>query len=582
MIVLKHKFHFLFPVFLLIGLLNCQNSYIHKTDEPEKTILQEIYESGAIWADSVFNSLNDDEKIAQLFWLAIENGDNPSSRSEMLKLVKAYKPGGILLFKTDPLVAFDIIDDFQANSKVPLLVSIDGEWGPAMRFPGVLPFPYAVSLGAITNDSLIYFMGLEIARQLRLMGIHINMAPVADVNSNRENPVIGFRSFGERPENVAKKSVAYMQGLQNGNIMAVGKHFPGHGDTKTDSHKTLPLVAHNWERLNSVELLPFRSLINEGIWAIMTTHIEVPALDTIPGIPFSFSKSAIRALLRDSMNFKGLVVTDAINMQGAKIMGQPGEIDALALAAGNDIVEFTENLPAAIQAVKNAIDEGRLSWEQIEIKCKRSLAFKHWLVKKHSCKRPPADSLLVKINTDHTKLLIQNLYKAALTLVADNEELLLPKKLLQQETVFIFDSETAGLKSKIQDEFNSPTYDFSTVVNEEVFSSLSNYKNLILIVADTQWDKMAIPKSVKDEILSLMKEKKALLVYMANPYSLSNWKAFKSSTAFLLAYQNNEYSEDAIIDYLKGNILSSGQLPVSVQYMFNAGEGFLNRGLKIH
>ena len=295
-------------------------------EQPVETMKSpaDIYEYSQAWVDSVYKTLSPERCIAQLFWIAIENPENITNYQHLINLIEKYQPGGIILFGISPQKAVEIIQQMQHLSELPLLVSVDGENGLAMRFPGLVAFPNAMSLGAISNDSLIYQMGLEIARQCQIMGIHVNLAPVADVNVNPANPIIGVRSFGEDPSNVARKTAAYVRGLQEGGIMAVGKHFPGHGDTDKDSHKTLPRVLHNRARLDSVELFPFKALIDTGLWAVMSAHLEVPALEKQSNIPASFSKSILVDQLRQTMQFKGLIVTDAVNMQGAKSMGRPG------------------------------------------------------------------------------------------------------------------------------------------------------------------------------------------------------------------------------------------------------------------
>ena len=281
--------------------------------------VEAIYDSARVWVDSVYVSLSDEERIAQLFWITLEKADDEASYQKIKQHTIKYQPGGILFLKVSARKAYEAVHDLQSQVRVPLLFSIDGENGPAMRINGAVEFPDAMALGAIRDDSLIYRMGLEIARQLKLLGIHVNFAPVADVNSNPNNPVIGVRSYGELPYNVAAKAVAYMRGLQDGGVMAVGKHFPGHGDTGTDSHHTLPLVNHNRERLDSCDLLTFKALIDAGIWGIMTAHIDVPALTDTTGIPSSFSPKVVGNLLRDTLGFKGLVITDAVNMKEPRL-----------------------------------------------------------------------------------------------------------------------------------------------------------------------------------------------------------------------------------------------------------------------
>lgn len=420
--------HFFIVFLLLTGLVflaHCQPTPANGiVDEPEPPLtVGLIYDSAAQWVDSVYSGLSESERIAQLFWLAVEQPDNGTSFELLKGQVAKHQPGGILLFRMSPQRAVGVIETLQSVSKLPLLVSIDGEWGLGMRMPEVRSFPYAMTLGAIQDDSLIYRMGLEIARQFSVLGIHVNMAPVADVNSNPNNPVIGHRSFGELPDHVARKSVAYMKGLQDGGVMAVGKHFPGHGDTSTDSHKTLPVVHHSRELLDSTDLVPFKAMIDAGLWGIMTAHVEVPSLDNRRGLPASFSDSVVTGLLRQQLGFNGLVITDAVNMQGAKTMGPPGKVDVLALAAGNDIVEFTEDLAGGIAAVQKALADSLMTRANLEDKCRRALAFKYWLTRHPSPSKMNKQNLDSLLNAPSALDLNQQLSDAALTVLVNDHML---------------------------------------------------------------------------------------------------------------------------------------------------------------
>ncbi len=292
------------------------------------------------WVDSVLNTLSPDQQIAQTIWIAAWSDDSIEHEVEASDLIKKYGIGGIIFFQGTAGKQAELTNYYQKISRVPLIIAMDAEWGTGMRLSNVEKFPYQMTLGAIRNDSLIYRFGQAVADQFRRLGMQVNLAPVADININPDNPVINYRSFGESRENVAEKSIMYMKGMQDNGVTATAKHFPGHGDTDVDSHKDLPVISHSRARLDSIELYPFRKLIAAGTGSIMTAHLNLPSLDTTSGLPSTLSPVIINDLLKKQLGFHGLVITDAMNMQGVTKYFQPGEADARALAAGNDVVEY--------------------------------------------------------------------------------------------------------------------------------------------------------------------------------------------------------------------------------------------------
>src|SRR5690606_26031321 len=329
------------------------------------------------WVDSVFRTLSPDEKIAQLIMVAAYSNRDKSHEQEILKLIRDQKVGGLVFFQGGPVRQSRLINTYQEASKVPLLMAMDAEWGLGMRLDSTISYPYQMTLGAISNDSLIYKMGAEVARQMKRAGLHFNFAPVADINNNPNNPVINFRSFGEDKNNVARKATTYMRGMQDHGILATAKHFPGHGDTDTDSHYALPQIAHSRKRLDDIELYPFREMIKAGVGGIMVAHLNVPALDP-SGVPSTLSKPIVTDLLRKELGFKGLIVTDAMNMRGVTAGNTPGVVDKDAILAGNDLLEFTEDVPRAISEIRKAISEGKITQQEIDTRCRKILAVKYW------------------------------------------------------------------------------------------------------------------------------------------------------------------------------------------------------------
>ncbi|RZK50905.1 MAG: serine hydrolase, partial [Hymenobacter sp.] len=339
-------------------------------------------------------------------------------------LIKDYGIGGLIFFQGGPVRQTRLLNRFQSQSRVPLLVAMDGEWGAGMRLDSVLKFPYQMSLGAVpvADSLLIYDMGREVARQFTRLGMQVNFAPVVDVNNNPANPVIGFRAWGENPAAVARLSRLYMKGMQDAGVLAVAKHFPGHGDVDADSHLALPVVRADRERLEDLELPPFKSMIANGIGGMMVAHLSVPALDTVRG-PSTLSKPIVTGMLREQLGFKGVVFTDAMNMKGLISQVPTGEAEVRALLAGNDVLEFSKNVPLALATVLAAVDSGRISQARIDESCRRVLALKQW----SGLRKKPVISekdIIADLNPAHARYLAHRLTARSITLLRNQGNLL--------------------------------------------------------------------------------------------------------------------------------------------------------------
>ena len=326
-----------------------------------------------LWVDSVFNSLSPEARIGQLIVAAVTPSNNEATRDAVKRLVTNNLVGGLIYEESTIAQQAEVTNLAQSLATVPLMITIDGEWGLGMRLKEVPNFQRNLILGAIDNDQLLYEYGREVARQCRRMGIHVNFAPVLDVNDNPLNPVIGNRSFGESPELVARHAIAFARGLEDGGVMAVGKHFPGHGSTSQDSHKTLPVITKNMQELNTCELVPFRRFIEAGLSGILTAHLLVPSIESKQA-PSSLSSACVTDLLRNRLNFQGLVFTDALNMKGATQLLN-GSACVNALLAGNDVLLMPENISDEIAAIKQAIANGTLNQSVIDERCKKMLRY---------------------------------------------------------------------------------------------------------------------------------------------------------------------------------------------------------------
>ncbi|TAJ14954.1 beta-N-acetylhexosaminidase [Marinilabiliaceae bacterium JC017] len=529
------------------------------------------------WVDSVYQSLSLDEQIAQLFWVTVYADGNPVNQTRATNLIKKYHPGGIIFFKSTPAKMIAMSNYLQSLSKVPLVVSIDGEWGLGMRLDSTISFPYQMTLGALENDSLIYCMGREIGRQMKRVGIHVNLAPVVDVNNNPNNPVIGKRSFGENAFNVARNSLAYMQGLQDEHIIAVAKHFPGHGDTEVDSHKGLPKITHDRQRLEGVDIFPYKILIEKGLTGVMTGHLEVPALETQKGVPASLSASIIKDILKDELKFQGLVITDAMNMRGVKIAGKPGVVDARALIAGNDIIEFTEDLGKAIAQVKLALKQGTITSTEIETKCRKALAAKYWCGLTQY--QPVSlNNLEGDINTPTAECLKRQLYEQSLTVLKNDKNLLPFKELDKYQSAVV----TLGRKSNIDQFVNRyeeiPHIHAGKVSDAEAFLKKTAAYNRFIVVVERASD-VSRSANLQKIFNSLINKENCVVVYMDNPYKLKTLGAVNKATSLILTYECNETTRDLATQLIYGGIGASGRLPVSIGTIFSAGDGVNVKGL---
>jgi beta-N-acetylhexosaminidase len=537
------------------------------------------------WVDSVLNSLNIDQRIAQCIWIAGYSNRDVSHEVEVSDIIRNYGPGGIVFFQGTPEKQVELTNYYQKISKVPLLISMDAEWGLGMRLQNVEKFPYQMTLGAITNDSLIYKMGKAIAGQCKRMGVHINLAPVADINNNPANPVINYRSFGENRENVTSKALMYMKGMQDNGVLATIKHFPGHGDTNTDSHLDLPIITHPRTRLDSIELFPFLNLINEGAGAVMTAHLNLPSLDSTSKLPSTLSPLIVNDLLKTVMGFKGLVITDAMNMKGVTKYFNPGEAEAQAILAGNDVVEFVTDIDAAVKSIKKLVSQKKLTNADIDFKCRKILALKYWsglskplLIRK--------ENITKEISSQENVALIRDLYSNAIT-VLSNKGIILPVKNLQDlkiAAIAINRNRVSLFQERLLNYHPADTF-FVDPSDEkqslELIDRLTGYDLVIAGVFSTDQRpnmNFGIKPGLASFLDRLTKAKKTIITYFGNPYAIDQLDALQKADALILAYQENDYTEDLSSQLIFGGIGGQGVLPVTINKNFPSGFGITTPG----
>ncbi len=570
--------------FILSVLIFISLSFIPRTLKQDPP----FYTSNTRWADSVFKTLTPDERIGQLFMVAAYSNKDKAHVKEIKELVDKYKIGGLIFFQGGPVRQAIQANCYQSCSKVPLFMSMDAEWGLAMRLDSTTKFPRQMTLGAIQNDSLIYEMGVEIARQTKRLGMQINFAPDIDINNNPLNPVIGNRSFGENKYNVTKKALMYMKGMQDNQVMACGKHFPGHGDTDSDSHKTLPTIKSSRARLDTLELYPFKELIAQGLGSMMVAHLSIPALDTTKNQASTLTKSIVTGLLKDTLGFKGLIFTDALNMKGVSKFYKPGEVEVKALIAGNDVLLFPEDVPTGIKEIQAAIERGEISQADIDERCMKILLAKQWAGLNHYSKIK-LKNLYENLNTPQAELINRKLTEASLTLLQNKNNILPLQHLdsvkiaslsLGYKDLSIFQqmlSNYASIKHFGVDK------DAKQVAFDTLLVQMKEYNPIIIHINNTnnKPDKdFGLTPQVVAMLKALIKEHQVIVNVAANPYILAKMDSLQFADAVIMSYENNDYSESYSAQLIFGGLAASGKLPVTASPFYKLGMGIQTQAVR--
>ena len=540
-----------------------------------------------VWVDSVFNNLTLEQKVGQLFIVAAYSNHLEGEYLKVDNLIDKYTIGGLIFMQGTPVAQAKLTNRYQNIAKVPLLISFDGEWGLGMRLSNVISYPKAITLGAIKDNNLIYKMGADIAEQCVRLGIHLNFAPDADINSNGENPVIGFRSFGENRINVAQKAIAYMKGLQHNGVIANAKHFPGHGDANDDSHFNLPKIDFNLERLTDIELYPFRDMIKDSLMSIITGHLLVPSVKD-KNIATSLSGKTVTDLLKTKMGFKGLMITDALNMQGAtKGNLSAGDIELQAFLAGNDLLLMPENAIAGITKIIAAINDGKIQITDLDFRVKKILKAKYWAGLSNKINIIETD-ITEELNQQKYLGLKQILYENAVTVASNPDNLIpldqsaKPNKIVSiaigaeldnnfQKTLLKFgDIQLFSNESKSDDDW------YTTLLN-----TLDTGKTIIVSLhklSNSPSRRYGISPTTMGFLTSLQKQNKVILVVLGNPYAI---KYFPDIQTVICGYEDDPLAEEAAAQVISGALPAIGLLPVSVGSRFRAGDGIYTKSRQI-
>lgn len=545
----------------------------------QQTPYIELLKQEPKWVDSVFKKLNKKQKIAQMFFVAAYTNKSKAFTDSIGKVIRRERIGGLVFFQGGPGRQAALTNKYQKLARVPLLIASDGEWGLGMRLDSTIAYPYQMALGAVQNKELIYKMGLEVAKDFKRVGMHMNLAPDVDVNNNAKNPVINYRSFGENKYNVAEKGAAYLKGMQDGGLLVSIKHFPGHGDTDVDSHFDLPQLKFTKERLDTLEMYPFKELVKKGAAGVMIAHMNIPALDATPNMPSTLSKPIVTGILKEEIGFKGIIISDAMGMKGVVKYFKDGEADVMGIIAGNDILELSENSKRAVKMVRQAIKDQRLTMERIDESVKKILTAKYWagLNVKQTINE---DNVVAEVNRPESLTLLQQLADASMTLLKGREfvQQLTPKKRtviinIGTPDATVFQKELASMYK------NSISFSLEKTANAnaiaKVLAEIQPEDQVIIDIVDTRLrpgNGMVLSADLK-MFMTDMAKKDAAFVLLANPYNLAAMPGLENARALLVAYQKEDFMQKAAASVFKNQLMPTGKLPVSVNGFFKYGDG---------
>ncbi len=532
------------------------------------------------WVDSVFKKLNRRQKVAQLFFVRAHTNLGLAYEDSVGNVIKNEQVGGLVFFQGGPVRQAELINRYQKISKVPLIIAQDGEWGLGMRLDSTISYPYQMTLGAIQDNALIYKMGQMVAYDFKRMGMQMNFGPDMDINNNPDNPVIGYRSFGDNKYNVAAKGIAYFTGMQSEGLLTTAKHFPGHGDTNVDSHFDLPLLPFSRERLDTLEEYPFREAIKAGISGIMIAHMDIPSLDSTKHLPSTLSRKIVTGILKDSLGFKGLVVSDAMEMRGVVKYFPNGDADVRAFLAGNDVLELSPNSNLAIKKIRKAIRNDQITQEEFDAKVKKVLTAKYW-AGLNNYHETPINNLVAELNRPAAKELVSQLSDAAITLLKGNATSLQLNPIIKtaiisiggmQPTVFQQDLTHWYVNSRIF--MISKNESASDVKN--LLTVLKNYGQIYISIHDTRirpQSKLDYNVYVKQLITELAARRNTVISVFANAYVIAGLPGIEKAGALMVAYQNSDYLQHSAVKVITQRLKPSGKLSVSINEYFKNGAG---------
>ena len=581
----------LFYVLLFIVVSSCIgtksiDTKVSAAQKPSKTLyfdsvkqsnvptLFELSTIGSKWVDSVYNAMTLEEKIGQLFMVAAYSNKDSVHVQAIERLITQSKIGGLIFFQGGPMRQIKLTNRYQSQAKTPLFIGSDAEWGLNMRLDSTYRYPWNMTLGAIQDLQLLERLGMQMGKQSKRLGLHFNFSPVLDINTNPKNPIIGFRSFGEDKFKVTDRALAILKGVQSQGVFATGKHFPGHGDTATDSHKGLPTVSFSKERLQEVEFYPYQKMFHAGLSSVMVAHLNVPSLESKTQYPSSISYNVVTNVLQKELGFKGLIFTDALNMKSISTNKNPSEICLEAFTAGNDILLFPENVPSAIEKFVSAFSNKVFSEERLALSVKKILKFKY-KAGLNSYQPPAITNVVDDLNPPENEALQYELYENAITVLKNVGPILPIKNLDKQKIAYvkIGDDSNDAFVSTLQ------KYAEVTVVADSNLDSLRvKLKPFSTVIigyhkADIAFknDDLQLEEVFKIDFLA--KNNTVILDVFAKPYSLLPFSNFDEIEGLVVSYQNSAVSQIVSAELIFGAIEAKGKLPVSIHSSFKINDG---------
>ncbi len=535
------------------------------------------------WVDSVLNSMDIDDKIGQLFMIQAYSNLDSIHENEIKEMIQKYRVGNLIFMQGNPSKQAQLTNLYQSHAKIPLLIGFDGEWGLDMRLKNTYKFPWNMTLGAIQDNSLIREFGEHLGKHSKRLGIHVNFAPVVDININPLNPIIGNRSFGENKKNVTQKAISFTKGIQSEGVLANAKHFPGHGDTASDSHLKLPVLDFDRQRLDSVELYPYRRVIDAGVGSIMTAHLSIPALESNPRLPTSLSENVTTKILKKQLGFLGLIFTDGLNMKGASEYSSSAEINLAAILAGNDVLLIPQEVPSTIDLIKSSLLSGRLTEKRIDESVRKILSAKYKVGLQHVIKIDTTN-ILKDLNTVEDEVLHRELVKKSMTLIKNKKKLLPIKDLKKNKRIaYIKLGDDDG--NEFLETLQLYT-DVTEVKENQLYEAMKTLANFDLVIVGFHksnahpWKDFKFSTKELVWLHEISRKNNIILSIFASPYSLLDIKSFSNIEAILVGYQNSNIAQQVAAQTIFGAIESSGKLPVSINKNFPEGTGLFTKKLE--
>ncbi|MFI1743777.1 glycoside hydrolase family 3 N-terminal domain-containing protein [Thalassobellus sediminis] len=570
---MRHTIYILFSFFITFTVV------AQKTDNPLKTIDVELQQK---WVDSVYTSMTLQEKVGQLYMVQVMSDQDNTTKNKVVKLINDHHIGGIIYSNGGPVRQAKLNNELQVLSKIPLLIGMDAEWGLSMRLDSTYAFPWNMTLGAIKDNKLIEETGKHIGEHCKRLGVHFNFAPVVDINTNPLNPIIGNRSFGEDRDNVTEKALAFMKGMQGAGVLANAKHFPGHGDTDQDSHKTLPTINFNEKRIDSIELYPYKKLIKEGLSSVMVAHLNVPSLELRDGYPSSLSKHIVTDILKEQLGFQGLIFTDALTMKGAANFSETGDIDLAAFKAGNDVMLMSEDVGIGVSKIIEAYNKGDITEARLAHSVKKILQAKY-KVGLNNYEPIGIHNLVQDLNRLKDDMLYEELIENALTILQNKTAILPIRQLETKNIAYVKMGDADGSVFFNELKKYTKVHEIKADNLDDLMGRLQTYNTVVIGFHksnESPWKSYKFTDKELVWLYEIARKHTVVLDVFAKPYALMDLKSIENIEGIIISYQNSRIAQEKSAQLIFGALGAKGHLPVSAGDNFVEGEGVPSFGIK--